>query len=177
MANAKVGGEVDAYCTKCRMTLAHTVLAMLGSKIARVRCNTCGGDHSFRGAPGAAPRSSAPANAKRTTKAEKIVISFQEQLASKDLASARVYNIRDTYAADEVINHPTFGLGIVTAVRADKVEVAFKADAKTLVHGRGGGAQAKPAYQPPAAQSTGPADKAPPPSAETPEATASDDPA
>ena len=32
--------------------LAHTILAMVGPKIVRVRCNTCGGDHAFRGAAG-----------------------------------------------------------------------------------------------------------------------------
>ena len=31
------------------MTLAHTILAMVGTKIARVKCNTCGGDHVYRG--------------------------------------------------------------------------------------------------------------------------------
>ena len=48
----KVGGEVDAFCTRCRLTLAHTILAMVGTKLARVRCNTCNGDHAYRSAPG-----------------------------------------------------------------------------------------------------------------------------
>ncbi|MFY0576846.1 hypothetical protein ACN28S_23190 [Cystobacter fuscus] len=54
----KVGGEVDAFCTRCRLTLAHTILAMVGTKIARVRCNTCNGDHAFRSAPGTTDRPS-----------------------------------------------------------------------------------------------------------------------
>ena len=49
MATYRVGGEVDATCTRCRMELAHTILAMVGQKIARVRCNTCGSDHVYRG--------------------------------------------------------------------------------------------------------------------------------
>ena len=48
MTNSKVGGEVDAFCTRCKMTLGHTILAMVGTRIARVRCNTCNGDHVFR---------------------------------------------------------------------------------------------------------------------------------
>lgn len=44
----RVGGEVDAACTKCKMLLGHTILAMVGSRIARVRCNTCQGEHNFR---------------------------------------------------------------------------------------------------------------------------------
>jgi hypothetical protein len=41
-----------------------------------------------------------------------------------------------TFQVDELITHPTFGLGIVRAVRQDKVDVTFKASERTLVHGR-----------------------------------------
>ena len=30
MATHRVGGEVDASCTRCKMELAHTILAMVG---------------------------------------------------------------------------------------------------------------------------------------------------
>jgi hypothetical protein len=169
MATYKVGGEVDAFCTRCKLPtpLAHTILAMVGTKIARVRCNTCGGDHAYRGAPGttdrptAAARASAAraAGAPKAERPEKVVISFEEQLAGKDIANAPKYNIKDTYKVDQVIQHPTFGLGLVTAVRGDKVDITFKSDTKTLVHGRGGAPAEKPAFIPPNAKSQAPADK------------------
>lgn len=172
MVTHKVGGEVDALCTRCKLTLAHTILAMVGSKIARVRCNTCGGDHGYRGAPGTTDRVTATRS--RTPRAtpsrsverdEKIVISFEEQLAGKDIANAPKYSARDTYSLDQVIHHPTFGLGFVTAVRGDKVDVTFKSETKTLVHGRGGAPAERPTFQRPTARAVGPADKpmAPPP--------------
>lgn len=163
-----MGGEVDAYCTRCKMVLAHTILAMVGEKIAKVRCNTCGGDHAFRGAPDAPKATSSRAassttrtSAPRATKADKVVISFEQQLAEKDVANAATYNVRETFALDQVIRHPTFGLGLVTAVRGDKMDVAFKAETRTLIHGRGGGGApaAKPAFSPPTRGQTGPADK------------------
>lgn len=159
MASHKVGGEVDAFCTKCKMTLAHTILAMVGTKVARVRCNTCMGEHAYRGAPGSAskPRASKP---RGPSKEEKIIIGWEQRLAGKDLASAPKYSPQETFAVDQVLNHPTFGIGIVSAVRGDKVEVAFKGDTKTLIHGRGGGAPAaKPAYEAPKGRRPGPADK------------------
>lgn len=168
----KVGGEVDAFCTRCRLTLAHTILAMVGTKIARVRCNTCNGDHAFRSAPGTTDKPSASARssgggssgtkaprASRATAEEKIIISFEEQLAGKDIANAPRYSPKDTYKPDQVIQHPTFGLGLVTAVRGDKVDITFKSETKTLVHGRGGSPAEKPAFSPPSAKATGPADK------------------
>lgn len=172
MATHKVGGEVDAFCTRCKLTLAHTILAMVGTKIARVRCNTCNGDHAYRSAPGTTdrPTSSARSSTSRATtpraeKPEKVVISFEEQLAGKDIANAPKYSPKDTYRVDQVIQHPTFGLGLVTAVRGDKVDITFKSETKTLVHGRGGPPGERPAFSPPSAKASGPADKPLPPSA------------
>jgi len=186
MATHKVGGEVDAYCTRCKLTLAHTILAMVGTKIARVRCNTCNGDHAYRGAPGTTdrPTSSSTPRASRATsssgtsssssssRAEKVVISFEEQLAGKDIANAPKYSPKDTYQVDQVISHPTFGIGLVTAVRGDKVDLTFRTDTKTLVHGRGGPPAEKPTFSPPTRGATGPADK---PMAAEPPPTASED--
>jgi hypothetical protein len=180
MATQKVGGEVDAFCTRCKLTLAHTILAMVGTKIARVKCNTCNGDHVYRSAPGttdrpAAPRASRAASA-AATKAEKVIISFEEQLAGKDVANAPRYSPKDTYQVDQVIQHPTFGTGLVTAVRGDKVDITFRTDVKTLVHGRGGAPAEKPAFSPPNARATGPADKPQPNAPAQPEAPAGEEP-
>jgi hypothetical protein len=167
MATHKVGGEVDALCTRCKLTLAHTILAMVGPKIVRVRCNTCGGDHAYRSAPGTTDRPTAAARSKAAAsssprsreKSEKVVISFEEQLAGKDIASAPKYSPKDTYRLDQVIQHPTFGLGLVTVVRGDKVDIVFKSETKTLVHGRGGPAAERPSFSPPSARTAGPSDK------------------
>jgi hypothetical protein len=160
MATHKVGGEVDAFCTRCKLTLAHTILAMVGTKIIRVRCNTCGGDHVYRSAPGTTDRPpAARASKPRADRPEKVVISFEDQLAGKDIANAPKYSPKDTYQLDQVIQHPTFGLGLVTLVRGDKVDIAFKSETKTLVHGRGGAPTDKPAFSPPSSRPTGPADK------------------
>jgi hypothetical protein len=156
MPTHKVGGEVDAFCTKCRMTLAHTILAMVVSRPVRVQCNTCGGQHAYRKEPGAGTR--AP-GAPRAPAPRKVVISFEQRLSERDQSKARPYSPKETFAMDELVSHPTFGLGFVTVVRQDKIDVAFKAFEKTLVHGRGEGGGARPAFSPPAARAAGPADK------------------
>ncbi len=150
MANAfKTGGEVDAFCSKCNLNLAHTILAMVGTKIARVKCNTCQADHVFRGIQTTMQANSftKPRKSTRLSAADKVVIGFQQRIEGKDAAKARKYSAKDTYALEELIDHPTFGLGIVSDVRLDKVTIHFKADEKTLVHGRGVGAPtAKPSF-------------------------------
>ena len=126
----RVGGEVDSHCGKCKMVLAHTVLAVVGSSIARVRCNTCGSDHAFRRRPGTA------APERTTSRPARVVLGFEAQIQARGVETARAYSPRATFQVDELISHPTFGLGIVRAVRQDKVDVAFKTAERTLIHGR-----------------------------------------
>jgi len=58
----KVGGDIDAYCTKCRLDTIHVVVALKpgneGPK--RVECKSCGGQHMYH-APKLPSRTEAPA--------------------------------------------------------------------------------------------------------------------
>jgi hypothetical protein len=126
----KVGGDIDAFCTRCKMDLGHTVLAMVGTKPVRVRCNTCQGEHNYRGSSAPSPRKAT------TTRAKPTVTSWEALLAQKDISRARKYSARERFEAEDVLNHPVFGIGLVQEVRGDKIQVAFKADVKTLVHGK-----------------------------------------
>jgi hypothetical protein len=86
------------------------------------------------------------------TKAEAKAASFDELLKGKDLTKAKAYSIKESFKVDEVVDHPTFGFGIVSAVRVDKVDITFKSDVKTLAHGKGDGP--RPAFSPPKGQPT-----------------------
>ncbi len=123
---------MDSLCGRCKMVLAHTVLAMVGTSIARVRCNTCGSDHAFRRTAG----NSTSVPPRSTSRPGRVVLSFEAQVEALGAATARAYSPLVTFQVDELISHPTFGLGIVRAVRRDKVDVAFKAAERTLIHGR-----------------------------------------
>lgn len=140
MANSyRVGGDVDAQCNKCKMELGHTILAMVGSSIARVRCNTCNGEHVYRGGDGAAKRRSIGLGAKPGEKIKhppRSVTSVEALLAGRDTSRARRYSPRDRLSVDDVLTHPSFGVGIVTAVRGEKAEVAFHSGMRTLIHSR-----------------------------------------
>lgn len=142
MQRWRVGGEIDAVCTRCRMTLAHTILAIVGDRPIRVQCNTCGGQHNFRA--GAEPiRSPATATATRSAattrstepRAARGRVSFDDALAAK-AEPDKLYSPKGVYVLDDVISHPSFGRGFVEAVRADKIDVVFRAGSRTLVHAR-----------------------------------------
>lgn len=141
MTPLRTGGEIDAQCTRCRMVLAHTILALVGSKPVRVQCNTCGGQHNYRSggseAKSEVTRSARPSSTSGTREARErpAKVSFEDMIARK-VGAGRAYSPKIAFILDEVILHPIFGRGFVSAVRADKVDVTFKAGVKTLVHAR-----------------------------------------
>jgi hypothetical protein len=135
----KVGGEVDAFCTKCELTLAHTVHAVVGGQPVKVECNTCHGVHRYRGTTVRAPSArTLAARGEKPARAKPEVIGFDTLLAAKKVDAPRPYSPKQTYAVDDVIDHPMFGRGFVSAVRdGGKVEITFRSDVKLLVHARG----------------------------------------
>jgi len=44
----RVGDYIDAYCSRCKRVMDHTIVAMEGAEVSRVRCRTCEYEHSFR---------------------------------------------------------------------------------------------------------------------------------
>ncbi|HEY7726607.1 MAG TPA: hypothetical protein VH880_14825 [Anaeromyxobacteraceae bacterium] len=129
---ARVGGEVDAFCTRCGLLLAHTVHAMVGQRPVRVECNTCHAVHAWRSPPGASS-----AAATRAPRARTRTLSFDDLLRSRDLARAAPYSPQGRFALDQVIEHPVFGTGLVTALKdGGKLEVTFRSAVRVLVHGK-----------------------------------------
>src|ERR1051325_761119 len=48
MKALSAGGEIDAWCTKCRLDLGHRIVAMVQGVPKRVICQTCFGEHAYR---------------------------------------------------------------------------------------------------------------------------------
>jgi hypothetical protein len=133
----KVGGEVDAICTRCELTLAHTVHAVVDGRPIKVECNTCHTVHRYRGSIGAKPaRGPAGATSKRAPREKPTIVAFDDLLSART-GTPVPYSPKRAFTVDDVVDHPTFGRGFVTAVRdGGKIEVTFRSDVKLLVHGR-----------------------------------------
>lgn len=53
MFELRLGDDVDDFCIKCKRLTNHSIVAMLESEPAKVRCRTCYHEHAF--AKGIAP--------------------------------------------------------------------------------------------------------------------------
>jgi hypothetical protein len=135
MSKIVVGADVEAYCTKCKIVLAHAVVAMQGTKPRRVRCNTCNGEHNYRAAK---PVGKAPAKpkkekaVKKTTK--KTRQSWEEVMQEAAAKPHKKYSMSGNFAEGDWIEHATFGLGCVQVfVPPNKITVRFADSTRLLV--------------------------------------------
>jgi len=146
MPTLKVGMDIDSWCTKCKLTLAHTIEAIAGGKITRVHCNTCRSQHAYRSRPpgtaaaGGATRSGTGRRATRsarTNKAGPQADDYPALIRGRDASQARPYRLSEHFAPKDLIAHPTFGLGVVLSSKdGSKIEVLFADGPKTLAQGR-----------------------------------------
>ncbi len=153
MKALSAGGEIDAWCTKCRMDLGHRIVALVAGVPKRVICQTCFGEHAYhapRSAPAtpgvfirrdtAAPASKRPApagvRAAQRARVEKDRYdAWAERTLGRTVDAFKRYSMDLTLATGELVLHPKFGEGYVELVREDgKVSVMFRDGARTLAH-------------------------------------------
>ena len=132
--STKPGDNIDSWCGKCKMMLAHTIEAMVGKKPARVTCNTCKSQHSYKANPpgeGSRKTSGSAPSVRRSANR------YASLLKANGETVAKAYSPASRYELGDVLEHPTFGRGVATAVRdATKIEVLFESGSKTLIQGR-----------------------------------------
>jgi hypothetical protein len=142
----RVAGEVDSWCTKCRLVLNHRIVSMKNGKAYQVECLTCRSTHLWRPhAPGerperpaasgrsSGPSSSASPKAPRLTAAMRHEQSWEKAIAGRGVTEFKPYNVGASFEPGDLVRHKKFGDGVVTRViDAHKVEVLFRDEARTL---------------------------------------------
>ncbi|HEY4016975.1 MAG TPA: hypothetical protein VGM06_26765 [Polyangiaceae bacterium] len=146
----RVAGEVDSFCTKCRLVLNHRIVSMKAGKAHQVECLTCRTTHLWRpNAPGEKaassgksagvsdrPRSGSPSKAPRATPAMKLEQQWEKAIAGRGVNEFKAYNVGGNFAEGDLVRHKKFGDGVVVRViDAGKIEILFRDEAKTLAQG------------------------------------------
>ncbi len=134
------GGEIESTCTKCKAVYNHTIIAMVGGRVARVKCNTCGSEHNHRPEKAKVEPSvrktlvkASPAARKTRKDPEEMDREEYEKLFhTKDTGKAIAYDMNGAFRIDDLIDHPTFGFGIVRSRHDSKMDVLFNMGRKLL---------------------------------------------
>ncbi len=126
------GDNIASRCTKCKLVLDHTIVAMDGEQVARVKCRTCGSTHKFRN-PADAPKTRAPrakgAESTRTTG------SRWEAAVAEAGGRSFPYTMDGKYHVGDCIDHERFGKGVVLKLLAHKCEVLFQDRERLMASG------------------------------------------
>lgn len=135
-----LGRDVDAYCSSCKMVLAHTVTAKVGDTIKRVLCNTCKKEHAFHGDGSTTKRSATGGRTSKGSarpKTRALTTHFDTLLAGRSVEDAVRYTPKVQLTVSDLVQHPRFGLGVVSEIKAGgKAEVVFPEQVKVLIFGR-----------------------------------------
>lgn len=142
----RVAGEVDSWCTRCRLLLNHRIVSMKVGKPYQVECLTCRSTHNWRpSAPGAkspsaaSDRGKAPAGTGRTSarsSAARHERQWEQAIAGRGVHEFKAYTSEGSFAEGDLLRHRKFGDGVVTRViDTRKVEVLFQDEARTLAQG------------------------------------------
>ncbi len=130
-----VAQNVITMCTKCAMELNHVVIAHNRSgMVERVKCHTCGSEHKYRPEKKGAVKK----EAKKSTGTRKVdtTKSYEVLLEKFKEKEPLPYSMSGSFKHDDVIDHKTFGTGIVINASYYKIEVAFSDRTRLLVCNR-----------------------------------------
>ena len=133
-----VGQNVITMCKECESELAHVVLFHdEAGIITKVKCQTCGIEHEYHPTETETPKKPAKKTAKgRRTKKKDPKRDFEtltEKFKGKDPVD---YSMSESFKADDVIDHKTFGVGYVISASSSKMEVVFSDKSRLLVCNR-----------------------------------------
>lgn len=138
MSQLTVGKDVLSYCTKCKLNLSHTIVAMKDTKhIAKVKCNTCKTMHAYKDPSNSTKKTRTRTRATETRASKSVSVAelWMEKISTTKKKSTP-YAISLKFQEGDIIDHKKFGPGIVEKVIDDKIEVIFRHEIKTLVHNK-----------------------------------------
>ena len=146
----RVAGEVDGWCTRCRLLLNHRIVSMKSGKPHQVECLTCRSTHLWRPKPpgekvaSESPRSTerragAPQAGSRTTRvsaAARLEETWAKATLGRDPRDFKAYSVAGNFDEGDLVRHKKFGDGVLTRIiDAKKIEVLFRDEPKTLAQG------------------------------------------
>ncbi len=122
------GDDVDTRCGKCKDVRTHAIIAVSSQgQIERVQCRTCQSPHNYKNP---APKKSASTSSSRSAPSG----SSRTRAAAVPNGPTKLYSPRESFQIGDQISHPNFGLGLVSDVRATKIDVKFGRETKILIH-------------------------------------------
>lgn len=125
---ARLGHQIDYYCGRCKMERYHTVAALgAGGRAERITCDYCGTSRNYKDPAFAPPKRAGSSGTGRGSRA------VREPLPT---SPPKPFSPGKRYEKGDFIEHAKYGVGRVTEVRGDRIDVKFAdGSERTFKHG------------------------------------------
>ena len=125
-----VAKDIITVCSRCNLELNHIVVRHNTEGIVdRVKCYTCGFEHKYKAIKKKAETTKKRKSPVRKKSPEK----DYEALMEKNIDIVPVqYSMKASFSEGEIIDHKTFGKGIILETSFERIEVLFQGGIKTL---------------------------------------------
>jgi hypothetical protein len=136
--SAAVGADIESMCAKCG-DVWHVVVAMVGTKVAKVQCKQCGGYHRHK----ATEKQKSAAALIKKPRASKAAAVAAPRAPAKPVIDPdkpiKPYKMSEAFLPGDQIQHLRFGVGVVEAAgEPGKISVLFDDGRKFLAAAKGG---------------------------------------
>ena len=128
-----VASRMYAECKKCGVERFHIVLAHPTAVSAKIECEVCHAKRTFKLE---SPKAKAKKPGAKKTRAPSASTRWEEVSKHLDEKSKQTYSMKAAFTVNCTIDHPKFGLGVVTAIAGQSMEVVFADATRSLVHNR-----------------------------------------
>ena len=118
------------HCPKCDQERYHRVLSKTDENSAKIECEICGKKRTFK-LKKEKPKKTGTRSPRKPQVAGGEWRAKLEELANEP---ARKYTIKEKFSANDKLEHPKFGVGVVMSVAGDRITTLFEAGEKILLH-------------------------------------------
>lgn len=128
-----VGGEIEAWCGKCKESRTHRIVVIHEHRPYRVQCMHCKSQHGYRNEPtarGGSETPNAPKRVVRTIDPEATKRRLEREKLSAELSSVSAEEVRPfdpagIYKSGQVLEHPKYGRGKIESITRGSLLVRF----------------------------------------------------
>lgn len=117
-------------CLKCEEDRYHKVLTHPTKTSAKLECEVCSKKQTFK-LGGKKKTTRKPR--KKTPTPEEVWVDLKSKV---DLEQVESYNMKKRFETEMAIDHPKFGIGVITDSNGLSIQVTFQDGEKSLVHNR-----------------------------------------
>lgn len=133
-----VAKSFHTFCKKCNADRYHRVLAHTSATSAKIECEICHSKKTYT-----LPKAGASVAKKSTGGTRKVAVrknshadEYNALMMNRGAEKGLPFNIKTKFEIDQKIDHPKFGAGFVKSVAADRIDVMFEEELKTLMHNK-----------------------------------------